>query len=91
MSVPFYPKKTHLFQTLWTAQDGKCALCGEDMPKSRFDLAHATLWKKYRPTFDHILAQAKGGGDEPENLQLTHAICNKIKGKGAYRKPGYRD
>ena len=91
MSRPFVPTRNPLFQTLWTAQDGKCALCGEAMPQNRFELAHATLWKKYRPTFDHKRAQAKGGGDEPENLQLTHAICNKIKGKGEFRPPGYRD
>lgn len=91
MSQPHAPKESLLFESLWSAQEGKCALCGEDMPQSRFDLAHATLWKKYRPTFDHIRAQAKGGGDEAENLQLAHAMCNKIKGKGAFRKPGYRD
>ncbi len=50
------------------------------MPSTRWDCAHATVWKKTRPTFDHIRPRAKGGGDEPENLQLAHAACNKRKG-----------
>ena len=47
---------------------------------ARFDVPHATVWKKQRPTFDHIRPRVKGGGDEPENLQLAHAGCNKRKG-----------
>jgi 5-methylcytosine-specific restriction endonuclease McrA len=62
------------------ASVGRCALCGESMPRGRFDVPHATVWKKKRPTFDHIRPRAKGGGDPPENLQLAHARCNKRKG-----------
>jgi 5-methylcytosine-specific restriction endonuclease McrA len=69
-----------LFDDLWTTQQGLCAICGKPMPKARFDVAHATLWKKQRPTFDHIRPRKKGGGDEPENLQLAHAQCNWTKG-----------
>jgi 5-methylcytosine-specific restriction endonuclease McrA len=50
------------------------------MPKSRWEVAHATLWKKQRPTFDHIRPRTKGGADDPANLQLAHAQCNKRKG-----------
>jgi 5-methylcytosine-specific restriction endonuclease McrA len=50
------------------------------MPKDRFELTHATLWKKQRPTFDHIRPKAAGGSDRADNLQLTHAACNKRKG-----------
>ncbi|WP_291199721.1 HNH endonuclease signature motif containing protein [Hyphomonas sp.] len=50
------------------------------MPASRFDLAHATLWKKQRPTLDHIRPKAAGGSDAPGNLQLAHAVCNWRKG-----------
>ncbi|MCU0730663.1 MAG: HNH endonuclease [Hyphomonas sp.] len=50
------------------------------MPQSRFELAHATLWKKQRPTFDHIRPKAAGGSDAPANLQLAHAACNWRKG-----------
>lgn len=69
-----------LFDKLWLEQDGRCAICGEAMPKGRFDVPHATLWKKKRPTFDHIRPKTKGGGDEPANLQLAHADCNWRKG-----------
>ncbi|MBB34359.1 MAG: hypothetical protein CME88_17865 [Hirschia sp.] len=50
------------------------------MPHNRFDTPHATIWKKTRPTFDHIIPIAKGGGDERSNLQLAHASCNRLKG-----------
>ncbi len=71
---------SHLFNELWSRQQGCCALCGEAMPETRWQAPHATVWRKRRPTFDHIRPRAKGGGDEPENLQLAHAACNKRKG-----------
>jgi len=69
-----------LFDDLWTRQDGRCALCGRAMPAARFDVPHATVWKKKRPTFDHIRPVAKGGRHCPSNLQLAHAVCNWTKG-----------
>jgi len=69
-----------VFDDLWRTQDGRCAICGEPMPRGRFEVAHATIWKKKRPTFDHIRPRAKGGEDARENLQLAHARCNKRKG-----------
>ena len=69
-----------LFEQLWSSQQGLCAICGEPMPKGRFDTPHATVWKKKRPTFDHIRPRKKGGTDAPENLQLAHAECNWTKG-----------
>ncbi|KCZ92075.1 hypothetical protein HHI_12619 [Hyphomonas hirschiana VP5] len=51
------------------------------MPRHRFEVAHATLWKKQRPSFDHIRARARGGSDKPVNLQLAHAECNWKKGR----------
>ena len=83
MPRPRSPLPHALFVKLWTAQSGLCALCGEAMPASRFDTAHATLWKKQRPTFDHIVPLVRGGSDAPANLQLAHAACNRRKGGGA--------
>lgn len=85
MSQSFRPPDTPLFRQLWDTQHGLCALCGKPMPASRFEVAHAALWKKWRPTFDHIRPRAKGGGDETENLQLAHAACNKKKGSAQAR------
>lgn len=81
MSIPHAPPETPLFVKLWEAQSGQCALCGKPMPRHRFELAHATLWKKQRPSFDHILPRGAGGGEEPQNVQLAHTHCNKRKGR----------
>lgn len=69
-----------VFNELWSKQDGLCAICGKPMPQTRFDVPHATVWKKKRPTFDHIRPRVKGGADDPANLQLAHADCNWRKG-----------
>ncbi len=82
MSQSVTPPDTELFRSLWDRQSGRCALCEKPMSKARHDMMHATLWKKWRPTFDHIRARARGGSDKPENLQLAHALCNKRKGRG---------
>ena len=81
MSQSFSPPASALFEDFWSSQAGLCALCGKPMPASRFDVAHASIWKRERPTFDHIIPRAAGGSDAPENLQLAHARCNKRKGK----------
>ena len=80
MAQPFEPKRTDQFETLWERQDGLCALCGEAMPRHRFEVPHARIWAKLRPTIDHIQPRSKGGSDTPDNLQLAHALCNKRKG-----------
>ncbi len=80
MAQPFRSRETPLFAALWSAQNGLCALCGNAMPRHRFETAHSTLWKKLRPTLDHIRPVSRGGNDAPENLQLAHAACNKTKG-----------
>ncbi|MEL7030841.1 MAG: HNH endonuclease signature motif containing protein [Pseudomonadota bacterium] len=51
------------------------------MLRNRFLAPHARVWSKQRATFDHIIPRSKGGADTPENLQLAHARCNKIKGR----------
>ena len=81
MSQSISPPNTEVFSQLWEAQSGCCALCGGPMPQSRFAVAHASIWKRRRPTFDHIVPLAAGGPDNPDNLQLAHADCNKRKGR----------
>ncbi|MEO0551316.1 MAG: HNH endonuclease signature motif containing protein [Pseudomonadota bacterium] len=80
MSQPFKVTDSADFERLWRAQKGLCALCGRPMLRSRFEAPHARVWAKWRATYDHILPRSKGGTDDPSNLQLTHAVCNKIKG-----------
>ncbi|HAE94785.1 MAG: HNH endonuclease [Hyphomonas sp.] len=80
MSQSFSPPDTPQFRRLWERQNGLCALCGKPMPRSRAELDHSTLWKKWRPTFDHVIPRAHHGSDEIDNLQLAHASCNKRRG-----------
>lgn len=80
MSKPYEVRRDETFQALWRAQSGRCALCGELMLRNRFEAPHARIWDKQRATIDHIVPRSKGGSDAPENLQLAHARCNKIKG-----------
>ena len=84
LSQPFAVRATPAFERLWMAQDGRCALCGQVMLRSRFEAPHGRIWAKRRASVDHILARAAGGGDKPGNLQLAHASCNKRKGAEAW-------
>ena len=52
-------------RVLLTKQHGLCALCGKPMGS---DI-----------TIDHIYPVHLGGGDEIENLQAVHAVCNSRK------------
>ena len=52
---------------LYGRQAGHCAGCN-----SHFELRHLEV--------DHIIAQARGGTDHIENLQLLCGHCNRIKG-----------
>lgn len=81
MSQSYRPPDSDLFRVLWQNQKGLCALCGKPMPQHRFETLHASLWRKWRPSFDHIRPRACGGRDDPANLQLAHAHCNRRKGR----------
>jgi 5-methylcytosine-specific restriction endonuclease McrA len=81
MSRDPMPPRGMLFRELWAAQGGMCALCGGPMPAGRFNVAHASIWKRRRPTFDHIVPRAAGGPERADNYQLAHADCNKRKGR----------
>ncbi|MEO0883669.1 MAG: HNH endonuclease signature motif containing protein [Pseudomonadota bacterium] len=81
MSVPPTPPDTPLFHRLWAEQGGLCAICNRAMPRHRFEVAHATIWKKQRPSFDHIVPRGAGGSDAESNIRLAHAICNKRRGR----------
>ena len=48
--------------------NGYCEYCGEDLLISRAAYAAAQV--------DHVLARAKNGGDEMENLRLACSLCN---------------
>jgi len=80
MSQPYQAFESETFRSLWDAQSGHCALCGQPMLRNRFEAPHARVWAKRRATIDHIVPRSKGGSDAASNLQLAHARCNKIKG-----------
>lgn len=86
MAQPYKSSGSQTFRQLWSKQEGLCAICGEPMPDNRFDMAHARLWAKWRPTIDHIQPRSRGGSNDISNLQLTHGICNKRKGNTLPKK-----
>ena len=49
-------------------QGGKCALCGKSVELIPFGYE-----------VDHKIPHSRGGGDELDNLQITHIGCNRRK------------
>ena len=45
----------------WAEQGGRCAICGGGMIDYHVD---------------HIIPISKGGTNWPDNIQLTHPVCN---------------
>jgi len=62
--VPHYRTQKH---TLFGRQEGVCAGCRMAFPFRNF-------------TIDHVVAQARGGTDHLDNLQLLCNACNSMKG-----------
>ena len=52
---------------LYGQQEGRCGGCAMDFPFKIMEV-------------DHVVPQAKGGGDHMENLQLLCGHCNRVKG-----------
>ncbi len=56
----------------------RCAICG--MMCNPYDETWTQFSGPYRPSIDHIVPMAKGGGHTWENVQVAHIICNSYKG-----------
>ena len=80
MSQSFKMPDGALFVQLWEQQEGRCAVCKKTMLRNRFEAPHSRIWARQRASLDHKWPRSKGGRDTPDNLQLTHAQCNKRKG-----------
>ena len=65
-TLPDYRTHRH---TLYGVQEGVCAGCRVHFPFRNL-------------TVDHVVPRAKGGQDNPENLQLLCGACNSKKGTG---------
>lgn len=63
----------HVIKELWLAQGGKCAICGDRMSRNSFDV-------------DHLVPHSKGGGNEKNNLRLTHVSCNRSRGNNCDKR-----
>ncbi len=75
------PQPDHLIEgvflstklVLYDKQNGRCNGCRLFFPPRNLDV-------------DHVKAQAKGGSDEIENLQLLCSACNSTKGSRSQRE-----
>lgn len=57
-------------------RDGtECKWCGDVVDLSL--IGSRSMWA---PSVDHIIPWARGGTDDPDNLQLMHRVCNAQKG-----------
>lgn len=63
---------------IYKRDDWTCQLCGESVER--------VSKGPWRPTLDHIVPRSKGGPDTWENLRLSHAWCNAVRGDGTYHK-----
>ena len=61
-------EKLALSKKLWTIQNHKCFICGEEIDP---DIQKTNI--------DHIKPLATGGKDDPTNFGITHEHCNKSK------------
>ena len=61
------PNSIYVRFILFGQQEAKCGLCGVKADLRSF-------------VADHIIPKSKGGKSTLNNLQLTHHICNSIKG-----------
>ena len=62
-------------QAIYSRDQWKCQLC--------FEAVGQEDWQGYDPkgaSLDHIVPRAHGGSDHPDNLRLTHIICNSVRG-----------
>lgn len=72
MSSPYRLRHLRLVE-----RDGaRCQLCGR------------LFLPDYQPEQDHRTPRSEGGGNELENLQLAHKVCNMVKGtRAGWRLP----
>lgn len=62
-------KPRRYWRSLWSSQNGVCALCDLDMPR-----------ESRAVEVDHRIPQSDEGPDDIGNLQLVHGSCNRLKG-----------
>jgi 5-methylcytosine-specific restriction endonuclease McrA len=58
-------------------RDGiNCGICGKPV---NMRLRKGDPESKWRASVDHVIPRAKGGTNDPANLQLAHLCCNQTK------------
>lgn len=50
-----------------------CGICNEAVESG---LPNSSPWQA---TLDHVIPRSRGGGDDAENLRLTHRYCNSVR------------
>lgn len=60
-----------------------CQICLDPVPKDTWGVSE---YSPLQASLDHILPRALGGDNSPENLRLTHTLCNSLRGLGDYKR-----
>lgn len=60
-----------------------CQICFDPVPKDTWGVSE---YSPLQASLDHILPRALGGGNSPDNLRLTHILCNSLRGLGDYKR-----
>ena len=69
-------------RALYERDSWVCWLCISEVDPSL--IGTRSIW---RPSLDHILPRAEGGGDEDDNLRLAHMWCNTTRSDGRKYQP----
>ena len=72
-------QETRRWQRLLARDNYTCQLCGDPVDPTHPD-------PQLRPNADHKIPKAAGGGRTQDNLQVTHRLCNTLKGKETGKK-----
>ncbi|MDQ4136414.1 MAG: HNH endonuclease [Pseudomonadota bacterium] len=69
-------RDAHLFETIFTRDEGRCVYCGVPVLRRRRGLHRASDLA----TLDHVVPKSQGGALTADNVVLACQACNNARG-----------